>query len=83
MRELGPEAAAYHREIGEHARRRGVELLIGVGELARGVRPRRAGRPTPRPRPTALAERLGAGDAVLVKGSRAVGLERVAERLAK
>ena len=31
----------------------------------------------------ALAAALGAGDAVLVKGSRAVGLERVAEKLAE
>ena len=43
MRELGPEAAAYHREIGEHARRRGVELLIGVGELGQEYDPDAAG----------------------------------------
>ena len=29
----------------------------------------------------ALAAALGPGDAVLVKGSRAIGLERVAEKL--
>jgi UDP-N-acetylmuramyl pentapeptide synthase len=82
MRELGPEAAAYHREIGEHARRRGVELLIGVGELGREYAPD-AEVPDAAAAATMLAERLQPRDAVLVKGSRAVGLELVAERLAK
>jgi UDP-N-acetylmuramoyl-tripeptide--D-alanyl-D-alanine ligase len=82
MRELGPAAAEHHREIGVHARRSGVELLIGVGDLAREYSPDMhvtdadgAARE--------LAGALGEGDAVLVKGSRAVGLERVAEALAK
>lgn len=82
MRELGPEAAAYHREIGEHARRRGVELLIGVGELGREYNPD-AEVPDAEAAAAALAERLQPRDAILVKGSRAVGLELVAERLGK
>jgi UDP-N-acetylmuramoyl-tripeptide--D-alanyl-D-alanine ligase len=82
MRELGPEAAAYHREIGEHARRRGVELLIGVGELGREYAPD-AEVPDAEAAADALAERLRPRDAVLVKGSRAVGLELVAEKLAR
>jgi UDP-N-acetylmuramoyl-tripeptide--D-alanyl-D-alanine ligase len=82
MRELGPEAAAYHREIGEHARRRGVELLIGVGELGREYAPD-AEAADAEEAAAALAERLQPRDAVLVKGSRTVGLELVAEKLAK
>jgi UDP-N-acetylmuramoyl-tripeptide--D-alanyl-D-alanine ligase len=82
MRELGPEAAAYHREIGEHARRRGVELLIGVGELGREYAPDDEAADAEEAAAT-LAERLQPRDAVLVKGSRAVGLELVAEKLAK
>jgi UDP-N-acetylmuramoyl-tripeptide--D-alanyl-D-alanine ligase len=82
MRELGPEAAAYHREIGEHARRRGVELLIGVGELGREYAPDTEV-PDAEGAAAALAERLEPRDTILVKGSRAVGLELVAERLAK
>jgi UDP-N-acetylmuramoyl-tripeptide--D-alanyl-D-alanine ligase len=82
MRELGPEAAAYHREIGDHARRRGVELLIGVGVLGGEYAPD-AEVSDAEAAADALAERLRPGDAVLVKGSRAVGLERVAEKLAK
>ncbi len=80
MRELGPEAAAYHREIGRHARERGVELIIGVGELAEAYEPDRHVADA-EAAADALAEALGPGDAVLVKGSRAVGLERVAEKL--
>ena len=81
MRELGPDAAAYHREIGEYARERGVELIIGVGELASSYEPdQHAG--DAEAAADALAAALGPGDAVLVKGSRAVGLERVAEKLA-
>jgi UDP-N-acetylmuramoyl-tripeptide--D-alanyl-D-alanine ligase len=81
MRELGPGAAAYHREVGEHARRRGVELLIGVGELAREFAPDEHVKDA-EAAAELLADRLQPGDAVLVKGSRAVGLELVAERLA-
>jgi UDP-N-acetylmuramoyl-tripeptide--D-alanyl-D-alanine ligase len=80
MRELGPDAAAYHREIGEHARRVGVERIIGVGELASEYGPDEQVADADAAA-DALAAALGPGDAVLVKGSRAVGLERVAEKL--
>jgi UDP-N-acetylmuramoyl-tripeptide--D-alanyl-D-alanine ligase len=80
MRELGPEAAAYHREIGEYAREKGVELIIGVGKLAGSYAPDQTAEDADAAA-DALREALGPGDAVLVKGSRAVGLERVAEKL--
>jgi UDP-N-acetylmuramoyl-tripeptide--D-alanyl-D-alanine ligase len=80
MRELGPEAAGYHREIGEHARRCGVELIIGVGELAEAYEPDERVADA-EAAAEALRTALAPGDAVLVKGSRAVGLERVAEQL--
>jgi UDP-N-acetylmuramoyl-tripeptide--D-alanyl-D-alanine ligase len=80
MRELGPNAAAYHREVGKHARERGVELIIGVGEMASEYEPDQHVADA-EAAADALAEALGPGDAVLVKGSRAVGLERVAEKL--
>ncbi len=80
MRELGPDAAAHHREIGEHARAAGVELLIGVGELAREYAPDDQVADADAAA-DALDRALGEGDMVLVKGSRAVGLEVVAERL--
>ncbi|MGZ5346785.1 MAG: UDP-N-acetylmuramoyl-tripeptide--D-alanyl-D-alanine ligase [Solirubrobacterales bacterium] len=80
MLELGPEAASYHREVGEHARAAGVDHLIGVGELAADYVPDEHV-PDADAAAHALHRVLGAGDAVLVKGSRAVGLELVAERL--
>jgi len=80
MRELGPDAAGYHREVGEHARARGVELLIGVGEMAREYEPDEHVADAAAAA-EALTGVLADGDAVLVKGSRAVGLEAVAERL--
>jgi UDP-N-acetylmuramoyl-tripeptide--D-alanyl-D-alanine ligase len=81
MKELGPDAAAYHREIGSYARDRGVELIIGVGELASSYEPDQQVADADAAA-DALAAALRPGDAVLVKGSRAVGLERVAEKLA-
>jgi UDP-N-acetylmuramoyl-tripeptide--D-alanyl-D-alanine ligase len=81
MKELGPDAAGYHREIGEYARERGVELIIGVGELASSYEPDQQVADADAAA-DALAAALRPGDAVLVKGSRAVGLERVAEKLA-
>jgi UDP-N-acetylmuramoyl-tripeptide--D-alanyl-D-alanine ligase len=80
MAELGPEAPAFHREIGRHARAVGVDLLIGVGEPARGYDPDELVG-TPEEAAELLAAQLGAGDAVLVKGSRSAGLEAVAETL--
>jgi UDP-N-acetylmuramoyl-tripeptide--D-alanyl-D-alanine ligase len=80
MRELGPDAARHHREVGEHARESGVELMIGVGELAAEYGADEHV-PDAAAAADALHRALGAGDAVLVKGSRAVGLELVAERL--
>jgi UDP-N-acetylmuramoyl-tripeptide--D-alanyl-D-alanine ligase len=82
MKELGPEAPAYHREIGEHARSRGVEMLIGVGELAAEYRPDEQVADADAAA-EALAAALQPSDVVLVKGSRAVGLERVAEKLGR
>ena len=79
MAELGAEAAAYHREVGEHARAVGVDLLIGVGEPARDYGPDELVG-APEEAAELLAAQLGDGDAVLVKGSRSAGLEAVGGR---
>jgi UDP-N-acetylmuramoyl-tripeptide--D-alanyl-D-alanine ligase len=82
MAELGPGAAAYHREAGEHARGAGVDLLVGVGAPAREYAPDElVGDPAEAAE--LLAAQLEPGDAVLVKGSRSAGLEAVAESLAE
>ena len=88
MAELGPGAPAFHEEIGREVERHGVEALVAVGELARGYLEGAAGVPVTRWARDAesaaveAAEVLRPGDCVLVKASRAVGLERVAEALA-
>jgi UDP-N-acetylmuramoyl-tripeptide--D-alanyl-D-alanine ligase len=82
MAELGPDAPAYHREVGEHARAGGVDMLIGVGEPAREYDPDELVA-DPAEAAELLAAQLEPGDAILVKGSRAAGLETVAETLAE
>jgi UDP-N-acetylmuramoyl-tripeptide--D-alanyl-D-alanine ligase len=89
MAELGAQSARYHRELGELAARLGVAALVAVGEEARGylegaegvaVREWVADAAAAVP----IVERLlQPGDCVLVKGSRAVGLELVVEALAR
>jgi len=81
MLELGPDAPRMHREIGEHADARGVELLVTVGPLAAEMAASFAGERVCATDAPAAAQLLDGlvrdGDAVLVKGSRGVGLERV------
>jgi UDP-N-acetylmuramoyl-tripeptide--D-alanyl-D-alanine ligase len=86
MAELGSAAPAYHEEIGREAARHGVDALLAVGELARAYVD--GGVPVTRWATDAEAAAAEAtdfvqpGDVVLVKASRALGLERVAEALA-
>jgi UDP-N-acetylmuramoyl-tripeptide--D-alanyl-D-alanine ligase len=87
MLELGREAPRLHREIGLHADERGVDLLVTVGALAAEMRSEFAGESyAVADAPAAaelLQELLADRDTVLVKGSRGVGLERVAELLVR
>jgi UDP-N-acetylmuramoyl-tripeptide--D-alanyl-D-alanine ligase len=79
MAELGAGAPAYHEEIGALVRELGIEHVIAVGGLARaygGDWVADAGGAAER-----LRGALHPGDVVLVKGSRSVGLEVVAENL--
>jgi UDP-N-acetylmuramoyl-tripeptide--D-alanyl-D-alanine ligase len=79
MAELGAEAERFHEEIGDELGT--VDVVIGVGELARAYNP--TAWAANADGAVALARDLvRPGDAVLVKGSRAVGLEVVADALA-
>jgi UDP-N-acetylmuramoyl-tripeptide--D-alanyl-D-alanine ligase len=80
MAELGPDAPAYHREIGAHVRQLGAGPILGVGELARGYAPDTWAPDAQAAIPLAEAM-IEPGDAVLVKGSRSVGLELVSDEL--
>jgi UDP-N-acetylmuramoyl-tripeptide--D-alanyl-D-alanine ligase len=88
MAELGAGAPAYHREVGAGAARAGVDVLVAVGPLARGYVQGARGVQLTRWAPTveqglaALRSVLRPGDYVLVKGSRAMGLEVIAEAVA-
>jgi len=81
MGELGPESADYHRGVGEHARARGIDFVVGVGLPARDYDPDQLVA-DPGEAAELLAQQLEPGDAVLIKGSRSAGLETVAEQLA-
>ena len=84
MAELGRTAPAYHREVGDAAATVGVDELLAVGELARGYLDGGVpGRWVPNVHEAVreLADVVRPGDAVLVKASRAVGLEVVAAAL--
>lgn len=85
MRELGPESEALHREVGEYAAVAGIDRLWGVGpELQVAVSGfGGAGRwfPDCDAALSALAGEFGAGDTVLVKGSRSTRMERVLHAL--
>jgi UDP-N-acetylmuramoyl-tripeptide--D-alanyl-D-alanine ligase len=84
MAELGRTAPAYHHEVGEAAAALGVDELLAVGELARGYLDGGVpGRWVPNVHQAVreLPEVVRPGDAVLVKASRAVGLEAVATAL--
>jgi UDP-N-acetylmuramoyl-tripeptide--D-alanyl-D-alanine ligase len=88
MAELGPEAPAYHGEVGAAAGRSGVAVLIAVGPLAHGYLEGATSVPTARWVETAeqavevVQALVRPGDCVLVKGSRAVGLETVVDAVA-
>lgn len=84
MAELGPVSDDEHRRIGALARDLGFESVIVVGDaelLAVGAGDIAVKVPDPQSAVVAALERLDEGDVVLVKASRSVGLEAVAEPL--
>jgi UDP-N-acetylmuramoyl-tripeptide--D-alanyl-D-alanine ligase len=91
MRELGAAAGEEHDAIGRLAVRLDVSRLLAVGEGARAVHlgaahegswgDEAAWVPDVDAALAVLRAELRPGDVVLVKASRAVGLERVAEAL--
>lgn len=88
MAELGENAAAYHDEIGRLVRELGIDYVFAVGPMAKHYTTH-VSAATWSPKLDDLdvvvecvRAELVPGDAVLVKGSRSVGLEVVADALA-
>jgi UDP-N-acetylmuramoyl-tripeptide--D-alanyl-D-alanine ligase len=93
MLELGDSSAADHAEVGRHAARIGIDVVVTVGEAAEAIA--EGARRTPgwsgevvasagREQATDwLRHNVVARDVVLVKASRGAALEHVADRLAE
>jgi UDP-N-acetylmuramoyl-tripeptide--D-alanyl-D-alanine ligase len=87
MAELGPAGPEFHREVGAYAADRGVRLLVAVGALGEEYLVGYAGAGESRHLADAaeaaelVPDLIESGDAILLKGSRSVGLERVAGSL--
>ena len=91
MRELGDHQESQHEEIGRLAASLGMTNLICVGEGTRSMERACAGEGSstrstwaegPDEAIALLRGELAAGDVVLVKASRSIGLERISEALA-
>jgi UDP-N-acetylmuramoyl-tripeptide--D-alanyl-D-alanine ligase len=80
MAELGESSSSYHREVGALAAQLGIEV-VGVGEPARLYDPV-AWAPDADGAVAVARGYLRSGDAILVKASRAVGLEGIASEIA-
>jgi UDP-N-acetylmuramoyl-tripeptide--D-alanyl-D-alanine ligase len=87
MGELGPQAHAMHAEVGAFARAAGIDALYALGFASRHAAEAFGGGARHFDDAAALAEALRAearpGTTLLVKGSRFMGMERVADALAE
>ena len=85
MLELGDFSQQGHYEVGSYARERGVELLVAVGPLAKGIAAGYGSEAhwfaTNEEATAFLQEALRPGDAVLVKGSRGMRTDEIVAAL--
>jgi UDP-N-acetylmuramoyl-tripeptide--D-alanyl-D-alanine ligase len=88
MLELGATAEELHREVGRHAAEKKIDVVIGVRGLAQALAEAACGAgvqsqflETPEKAGEWLAREVRPGDAVLLKASRGVKLERALEVL--
>ena len=85
MLELGPAEQEHHREIGAYAASAGVEVLVTVGPRAAAMLDTFDGEEyavlDAAEAAALVPDIVAAGDVVLVKASRGVGLEVVTEAL--
>ena len=85
MLEMGPDSAQMHYDLGAYAREKGMDLILCCGplcsELARGAGENSRYFENTEQLRAALPELLKEGDAVLVKASRGMHLETIAEAI--
>lgn len=85
MLEMGEESPKMHLEVGEYARNNGIELLVACGPLgkmmAQGAGDRGLYFDTAKELEEALPGFIRKGDNVLVKASRGMHLETIAEAI--
>ncbi|MCK4307071.1 UDP-N-acetylmuramoyl-tripeptide--D-alanyl-D-alanine ligase [candidate division WOR-3 bacterium] len=86
MLELGENASQFHLAIGKTLKEFGVQIIIGVGELAKGyVNGNRVDEKFHFKSTDLLLEELEniikPGDVILIKGSHAIGMDRIVESL--
>ncbi|MGB5471341.1 MAG: UDP-N-acetylmuramoyl-tripeptide--D-alanyl-D-alanine ligase [Woeseiaceae bacterium] len=85
MKELGSDAAALHREVGEAARACGIDRLFGLGDLSRntveGFGEHASWYGSIDALVDELSQKLSSSVNVLVKGSRSMHMERVVDAL--
>ncbi len=85
MKELGDDAAAIHREVGEAARESGIDRLFGLGDLSRNAVEGFGEHASWYGSIDALVDELSGTLSnsvnVLVKGSRSMRMERVVDAL--
>jgi UDP-N-acetylmuramoyl-tripeptide--D-alanyl-D-alanine ligase len=84
MRELGESSAAEHRAIGALTTELGIDRVVVVGDGARSIVETARGAsfyPSVPEAADAMRDNVGSADVVLVKASRAAGLERLAAAL--
>ncbi len=86
MLELGENASQFHLAIGKTLKEFGVQIIIGVGELAKGyVNGNGVDEKFYFESIDLLLKEIGnvikPGDVILIKGSRAIGMERIVESL--
>jgi UDP-N-acetylmuramoyl-tripeptide--D-alanyl-D-alanine ligase len=82
MGEVGEQGPAFHREVGEYAKRRGIAALLALGAASREAAAAFGEGARHFDSPEALAAALPAAATVLVKGSRFMRMERVVAALA-
>jgi UDP-N-acetylmuramoyl-tripeptide--D-alanyl-D-alanine ligase len=79
MGEVGDQGPAFHTEVGEYARERGIEQLLTLGEQAAAMKGRHFADVDALN--AAVVQALAQAESVLVKGSRFMKMERVVDAI--